>query len=503
MPVIDLFAGPGGLGEGFASTIVHGHPKYKLELSVECDLYAYQTLSLRAFCREFTGTDRPLPEDYYAHLRGEIGREELEAKHPREADSAKREACLARLGDHAGDTEIQRRLDNLRAKVDFHSSVIIGGPPCQAYSLVGRARLSRAKAAGDYRETEDGRHVLYKQYLKLLVELQPAAFVMENVRGILSSSYEGARIFPRIYRDLESAGYDLHPLGAARTASLFGDDDPAAFLLTASDFGVPQRRSRVFIIGTRKDLKVRGFGKGLARRDHRTVGQTIGDLPRLRSGLSSGDSSEAWYQTIQVSAKRLVDMLPKGKSRNGIRALLKQLGQSGVNLPSQRSYQFARTPARGSKGLVLNHETRSHIPEDLCRYLFCAAWSVDRSRSPMLADFPDGILPNHKNVKAAMDEGGIEQVAFGDRFRVQLKQAPSNTITSHISKDGHGFIHYDPYQCRSLTVREAARLQTFPDNYFFCGPRTEQYRQVGNAVPPELAKHIADLLLRVLSKRRR
>jgi DNA (cytosine-5)-methyltransferase 1 len=130
----------------------------------------------------------------------------------------------------------------------------------------------------------------------------------------------------------------------------------------------------------------------------------------------------------------------------------------------------------------------------LHRYLFAAAFAKTKGRSPLLQDFPRALLPKHENVKEALKE-----TKFNDRFRVQLAGRPSTTITSHISKDGHYFIHYDPTQCRSLTVREAARLQTFPDNYFFEGPRTEQYRQVGNAVPPLLAQQIAEIVADLLT----
>jgi len=140
-------------------------------------------------------------------------------------------------------------------------------------------------------------------------------------------------------------------------------------------------------------------------------------------------------------------------------------------------------------GGVLNHVTRGHISADLHRYLFASVYAETHGRGPLLQDFPKPLLPKHKNVRAALKE-----TKFNDRFRVQLKGRPSTTVVSHISKDGHYFIHYDPTQCRSLTVREAARLQTFPDNYFFEGPRTEQYKQVGNAVPPLLAKQIAKIV---------
>ena len=145
-------------------------------------------------------------------------------------------------------------------------------------------------------------------------------------------------------------------------------------------------------------------------------------------------------------------------------------------------------------GGVCNHTSRPHMMPDLHRYLFVASYAKVHGRSPELRDFPAELLPDHRNLEDALSRG-----YFDDRFRVQMSDRPATTITSHIAKDGHYFIHYDETQCRSLTVREAARLQTFPDNYYFCGPRTHQYRQVGNAVPPLLAVQIASLVARILS----
>jgi DNA (cytosine-5)-methyltransferase 1 len=147
-------------------------------------------------------------------------------------------------------------------------------------------------------------------------------------------------------------------------------------------------------------------------------------------------------------------------------------------------------------GGACNHVSRPHMPRDLHRYLFAACYARVFQRSPELRDFPPGLLPKHKNI-------GNEKKKeyFDDRFRVQLANKPSTTVTSHMAKDGHYFIHYDEKQCRSLTVREAARLQTFPDNYFFSGTRTQQYVQVGNAVPPLLARQVAAIVFRVLRGR--
>ena len=143
---------------------------------------------------------------------------------------------------------------------------------------------------------------------------------------------------------------------------------------------------------------------------------------------------------------------------------------------------------------VLNHECRNHMASDLQRYFFAACYSKVYHKSPKISDFPPALWPAHKNVHNTK-----EKVIFDDRFRVQCENAPSTTVVSHISKDGHYYIHPDPRQCRSLTVREAARLQTFPDDYFFTGPRTAQFHQVGNAVPPYLAFQIATALKKSLS----
>jgi DNA (cytosine-5)-methyltransferase 1 len=138
-----------------------------------------------------------------------------------------------------------------------------------------------------------------------------------------------------------------------------------------------------------------------------------------------------------------------------------------------------------------NHETRGHIAGDLARYFFAAVFAEVAGHSPKARDYPAELAPAHQNWSTGK---------FADRFRVQTWDGQSTTVTCHISKDGHYFIHPDPMQCRSLTVREAARLQTFPDNYFFMGGRTDQYVQVGNAVPPLLARNIGAAVHSLLTR---
>lgn len=219
----------------------------------------------------------------------------------------------------------------------------------------------------------------------------------------------------------------------------------------------------------------------------------LSGLPSLRSGLSKeADGREEWRSAISSirysGLKNEIDSKVWKKISDELKKMViprKDRGDSFIPCDVSINYQLEWFLDRNIGG-VTNHETRSHIREDLWRYLFVSCFGKVKHRSPNLDEFPVSLLPKHRNAKSGN---------FANRFKTQLWNQPSKTITSHISKDGHYFIHPDPSQCRSLTVREAARIQTFPDNYFFCGPRTEQYHQVGNAVPPLLAFRIAGIVL--------
>ncbi len=237
--------------------------------------------------------------------------------------------------------------------------------------------------------------------------------------------------------------------------------------------------------------------QSLATANPRTCREAIGELPPLRSSISRGEDSESkWLEVLREAAsQRWLQQLRDIGSADVAGRIIGAIEQ--LRIPRSRTggrfIPWRQEPDFEPNWLVdkrlrgvCNHESRSHIPTDLWRYLFVAAFGEARGASPKIHDFPKLLLPDHANIDAA-----LKFRMFNDRFRVQLWDTPSTTVTSHISKDGHYFIHPDPTQARSLTVREAARLQTFPDNYFFEGPRTEQYHQVGNAVPPLLARQIA------------
>lgn len=505
IPVIDLFAGPGGLGEGFSALKEkNGECIFEIELSIEKDKFAHKTLELRAFYRQFPAGE--VPATYYQYLRGEIKQDDLFQKHPNEYNNAKKEAWLAELG------KTDRNLVKSRISKSLHGTkkwVLIGGPPCQAYSLAGRSRM---RGENPWRYAKDHRHYLYKEYLQILADHQPPVFVMENVKGLLSSSRTKTKkqnTFELILADLRNPSSAVYGIDSSLSYKLFSisckspenpdDTKPADFVVRSERYGIPQARHRIIIVGIRSDI-YKSNPELLKETDKQVpIEAVISDLPKLRSGLSKEkDAPEEWRKAIkEIESAKWMKAI-RSDLRISIQSALKRVGTSlerGSSFapfivgPNEYGYWYVDRNLGG----VCNHETRSHIREDLHRYFFAAVFSRKYNKPPKLSDFPSELLPKHENVQKNSDD-----TIFNDRFRVQISGRPATTIVSHISKDGHYYIHYDPSQCRSLTVREAARLQTFPDNYFFEGNRTQQYHQVGNAVPPLLANKIAKIVYNVL-----
>ncbi|WP_197717566.1 DNA cytosine methyltransferase [Pannonibacter phragmitetus] len=504
--IVDLFAGPGGLGEGFASFVEDGHAPFRIGISVEKEASAHRTLTLRAFLREYRARHGVLPKEFIDFHAGLASEPDWSAVDAEAWQHAIDEARALELGTEAAATAIDGAIAKLKRKYD--DTILIGGPPCQAYSLVGRAR-SRGKVG--YVPEEDARHYLFREYIRVLDKLRPAAFVMENVKGMLSSTVESRLVFEMLMEDLSSlgTGRDHHyELRAIRVedgkASLQEATLPSDFIVRSEAFGVPQRRHRVIIVGIRSDLATRAaYAEIAVSPGTRTVNDVIGNMPSLRSGISRGlDEAKSWRREV-IDAAKLLAGIYKGKDDRALREAFRYVSRrmqeaspevraaswlpDGYATSNDELLQWLERPGLRA---IAQHETRGHMASDLGRYLFAAVFGNVHGYSPKAADFPLALSPDHRNWHSG---------AFNDRFRVQLADEASTTVTSHISKDGHYFIHPDPLQCRSLTVREAARLQTFPDDYLFLGNRTQQYVQVGNAVPPFLARQIASLLYAALA----
>jgi len=502
--VIDLFAGPGGLGEGFSSVKdENGHALFKIGVSVEKEASAHKTLTTRAFYRKIKDLSGGL-DSYNKYLTGNITRQQLFDLFPHQAEAAAIETlyCPKALGD---DNEVihQRIAELVKAHGD-RPKVVIGGPPCQAYSLAGRSRNAGNKS---YKAEDDHRNFLYREYLKVLSIAQPDVFVMENVRGILSAKIGGEVMFPSILDDLRcpervtkiaSPNYKIYSLVVDAKDSVNPVyQDSSDYLIKAEKYGVPQARHRVILLGVRSEIeKVPNI---LTRSDEQvSVKQVISDLPKLRSGFSKRkDELSAWEKVVSQNATKIKALLKK--QFDGVSSLDLKPYTNLARSATQPIESIAQVPKdladwyrNNAPNCVLNHETRGHMDSDLLRYAYSAAFTqLSGGISPKSRDFPEELAPKHENWKSG---------SHADRFRTQAANKCASTVTSHISKDGHYFIHYDPKQCRSLTVREAARLQTFPDNYLFEGNRTQQYVQVGNAVPPFLAQQIGEVVMGLLSQ---
>jgi len=464
------------LGEGFSALgRDQGKPLFETAIAAEMNPHAHKTLTLRSFFRQFP--HEKAPDSYYDYIAGR--RSEPYTDETKDIwDVARAKVLHLELGVEADDKTLDKKLST--ALGDLDDWVLLGGPPCQAYSTIGRWQY-RTEEGHDL--STDARAHLYKQYLRIIHKHCPKVFVMENVRGLLSSKY-----FELIIKDLKSKnsrglGYRLYSLIETEDGDLLQDLKPSDYLIRSEEHGIPQRRHRVIIIGVCEDSDKRpGFLKKV--NETVSVGDAILDLPALRSGLSKTiNTDENWQRVVAEIAKK-----QSGNFKKNTKRAIKEFRQSSAQAPSPEKIdkrEFAEWVIDKRLLSTPNHETRGHMVSDLARYYFAAKFAEENGVSPRDWDFPSELDPDHKSWK---------QNKFNDRFRVQAAVNPSTTVVSHISKDGHSYIHPDPMQCRSLTVREAARLQTFPDNYFFEGPRTEQFRQVGNAVPPLLANKIAKVV---------
>ena len=499
VPVIDLFSGPGGLAEGFAGfRDGRGRARFEVALSVEMEQSAYETLLLRAFLRKF-GEDYP-PEYHNFVNCNNTPTYDWKRSYPEQWAEAAYETLQMELGTPNATKEVDKRIKHIQKRCQ-DGAVLLGGPPCQSYSLVGRARNT---GNTNYDPAKDKRQSLYCEYVRTLGMLRPAVAVMENVKGILSARVGDNLVIDKILKSLRHAAgtdsYRLYSVAGPESGGWIEDPRPSDFLVRADEYGVPQARHRVIVVCVRSDiskaLPVSSF-LHLEKNDQPvTVLDVIGLMPRLRSRISRGDSPKVWRNVVLAACKRISNLpMPSMTSEEISRfhsAIRSAKDAASNSVPGYQGIPGATEMACPNPlntwiraawvQRLPNNETRGHMPSDIERYLFASAFAKAKGVSPRAADFPGILAPNHVNWQSGK---------FADRFRVQVGDRPSSTITSHISKDGHYFIHPDPTQCRSLTVREAARLQTFPDDYFFKGGRTQQYVQVGNAVPPYLALQIA------------
>jgi DNA (cytosine-5)-methyltransferase 1 len=408
--ILDLFSGAGGLSEGFfreGATFV-GH--------VEADKYACDTLRTRTAYWNLKNKNKL--DIYNSYLLKKITRDKLWEK---ANITNSNDVINTIISDDTFEniTEIVKK--NLKEKNLKEVDIIIGGPPCQAYSVVGRARMKESVSC-------DPRNLLYQYYVKFLETFKPKMFVFENVPGLRTAG--GGKYFKDLKKALDAAGYHIEL------------DE-----LIASDYGVLQSRKRIIIIGWRKtkqhiDYKYPKFEK---IENKYLVKDVLDDLPKT---------------------KPVNNIEGKGKYRTNTNEYLKmsKIREDGFDILTQ-------------------HETRMHNERDLEIYKKAImAWNNDKKRlcyRELAEEHPE--LITHKNT-----------TSFTNRFNViKANEKASHTILAHIAMDGHYYIHPDIEQLRSISVREAARLQSFPDNFYFEGPRTAKFRQIGNAVPPKMAEQIA------------
>ena len=405
MNFIDLFSGAGGLSEGFIEAgfnpIAH----------VEIDSHACNTLETRLVYHKLKNESKI--EHYYDYLNAKISRENFISKF---GDKSLSDSVLnIGIGGENNDI-IFRKIDELAGNDEI--DLVIGGPPCQAYSLVGRARDKKGMK-------DDPRNFLYKEYAKFLKKYRPKAFVFENVLGLISA--EKGLYFKNMQKYFRSIGYNLDYK-----------------VQHSEDFGVLQKRRRVILIGWRKNID---FEYPVFDKIEHTfkVRDILMDLKKLKPGEQ---------KNITKYKSNTTKYLNQFELRNGV-------------------------------DFVTQHIARPHNDRDLEIYKI----AIKKWKKKERLKYPD--LPNelktHKNEKS-----------FLDRFKVVDADGLSHTMVAHIAKDGHHYIYPDIKQVRSISVREAARIQSFSDDFFFEGGRSAAFRQIGNAVPPLMAREIAKKMTNIL-----
>ncbi len=405
---LDLFAGAGGLSEGFR------RQGYIDIAHVEMNHDACETLRTREIYYYLKENNRL--DVYYSYLREEISKEELYGNVPNHLlDSIiEHTISLDSMGVLYDSIDIIKKQKNIK-KIDL----IVGGPPCQAYSLVGRARSKNSMGS-------DARNYLYLRYIDIINHYQPKMFVFENVQGLYSAGK--GYYYKDLKEKLDKIGYEV-----------------VDQLLKFEDYGVLQNRKRLILIGWKK-------GSGRFYPDFKKVchGYKVFDLLNDLPIITPGTGSSV-YKNSEIN-----EYLKKYNIRNEKDILTLNIARA-----------------------LNQHDAEIY-------FLAITAWNKNHKRFKY-TDLEEN-LRTHQNL-----------TSFLDRFKVVAGElCSSQTVVAHLSKDGHYYIHPDINQCRSITVREAARLQSFPDDYFFEGNRTAQFIQVGNAVPPIISEMIAKELLKQL-----
>ncbi|WP_372745932.1 DNA cytosine methyltransferase [Lutibacter sp.] len=400
---IDLFAGASGMSEGFIKA------GFNPISHIEMDKEACDSIRTRAAYHFLVKNKKD--NIYNDYLKGNITREELYNEVPEKILDTVLNIEITDDSIKPIFSKIDKTLN--KQKVDL----IIGGPPCQAYSLLGRHQENIEN---------DPRNKLYIQYGRFLKHYEPKAFVFENVPGLLSANK--GQHFKNLKAYFRKIGYEVYHN-----------------TLVASDYGVLQARKRIIIVGWKKDVDF-GFPEVEKIINDYTTNDALIDLPKLKPG-------DAMQVANYTQIKN--EYLEKFELRNGV-------------------------------DFVTQHISRPHNDRDLKIYK-TAIQKWDKSEERLkYPDLPQE-LKTHKN-----------ENSFTDRYKVVNGNGVSHTVVAHIAKDGHYYIHPDIKQCRSISVREAARLQSFPDDFYFEGSRSAAFRQIGNAVPPLMANAIAKSMKKYL-----